>query len=329
MSRKGIRYRLCLYVLFAMVVYTGWVNAAPVTQHYGVFDVTFYNTGEGDGYTTGQQDWTAQQMADVATSISTWQSHISNIPGRQVQMHAFWNELDSYGGNVLGGSGSYRLGDGTTMWNLGEYVWKEGENPGYTSSGFDTVIQYDITAAGLEWNFGSDNPNAGQIDFKSVVTHEIGHSLGFDSSYDWDYDDWGWLYVGDGGNYYGLTAWDKNLVDGSGNRALNGGTGTPGNFNELNNPVYFDGANATALYGDLVPVYAPSSYQAGSSLVHLDEVALGSLLMSPFIANGQTIRTVSDLEWAIMEDMGWNIVPEPASIMLFSLAAAFIKRPRN
>lgn len=309
-----------LYILLATVVVCVMPAAAePVTQSYGVFDVTFYNAGDGDGYATGQQNWTAQQMADVAVSIAVWQGNIGNTAGRQVQMHVFWNELDSYGTNVLGGSASYRVGDGTTIWNLGEYVWKENANPGMTSYGFDTVIQYDVTAAGLGWNFGSAAPTSGQIDFRSVITHEIGHSLGFDTSYDYSYDDWGWFYTGSEGegDYYGLTAWDKNLIDSTGNRALSGGRGTPSNFNELDNPVYFDGENATALYGDLVPVYAPAAYSAGSSLCHLDEAALGSLLMSPFVANGQMIRTVSDLEWAIMNDMGWNIIPEPTSILLF------------
>jgi hypothetical protein len=294
-------------------------QAAPITQSYGVFDVTFYNSADSDGYTTGQQDWTSQQMADVASSIATWQSSITNTPGRQLQMHVFWNELGT--NNILGGSGSAKVGNGVTIWNLGEYVWKQGLNPGTTSYG-DTTIQYDITAAGLSWNFGSGAPSTGQVDFRSVLTHEIGHSLGWDSTYDHTYDDWGWF----GTKYYGLTAWDKNLVDSAGNRPMSGGTGTPGNFNELDNPVYFDGANAVALYGGDVPVYAPNPFEPGSSIAHLDETALGSLLMSPAIASGQMIRTVSDLEWAMMKDMGWTIIPEPASVLLMLFAAGLLRR---
>ncbi len=43
--------------------------------------------------------------------------------------------------------------------------------------------------------------------------------------------------------------------------------------------------------------------------------------MSPSISTGQTIRMVSGLEWAMMEDIGWNVVPEPAAILLFGLGA--------
>ena len=70
-------------------------------------------------------------------------------------------------------------------------------------------------------------------------------------------------------------------------------------------------------YGDLIPIYAPSTWQTGSSLTHLDEELLGDYLMSSSIAPGQMIRNVSDLEWAMMTDMGWEIVPEPGSLVLF------------
>ncbi|MCE5341519.1 MAG: PEP-CTERM sorting domain-containing protein [Planctomycetaceae bacterium] len=323
-SRKTVR------VFVAILLFAGICASETITQTYGVFDVTFYNTGDTDGAKTGEQDWTSLQMADAASAAYEWQSHISNTPGRQIQVHMFWGEMDSLGTGVLGGSASYRIGNGTQIWNMGEYVWKEGLDPGLVSTGFDTTIQYDVTAAGLNWNFGSAAPASGTIDFRSIVTHEFGHSLGWDSTYDKDYDDWGWMYVNyPYGSYYGLSAWDKNLVDSAGNRAISGGTGTPSNFDQADNPIFFDGANAVALYGDLVPIYAPSTYNSGSSLVHLDESALGNLLMSPFVASGQMIRTVSELEWAMMKDMGWTIVPEPSSILLMLSAFGLIRHKRK
>ncbi len=316
----------------AILLFASICAAETITQTYGVFDVTFYNSGDTDGAKTGEQDWTSQQMSDVASAASEWQSHISNTAGRQIQVHMFWGEMDSLGTGVLGGSASYRIGNGSQIWNMGEYVWKEGLDPGLASTGFDTIIQYDTTAAGLSWNFGSTTPTSGTIDFRSIITHELGHSLGWDSTYDSDprYDDWGWMYVnGTQGNYYGLSAWDENLVDSAGNRAISGGKGTPSNFDQTDNPVFFDGANAVALYGDLIPIYAPTTYNSGSSLVHLDESGLGDLLMSPFVSSGQMIRTVSELEWAMMEDMGWSIVPEPSSIILMLTAFGFIRRKRK
>ena len=110
----------------------------------------------------------------------------------------------------------------------------------------------------------------------------------------------------------GLTAWDKNLVDSAGNSALSGGTGIPGNFDELSDPVFWDGPAATELYGSNVPIFAPDPWAQGSSLAHVDEGLLGDLLMSPYYSIGEVNRTISELEWAMMEDMGWDVIPIPA-----------------
>ena len=297
-------------------------QAEEMTQTYGPFDVTFYNNGDSDGYNTGGQDWTAQQMADVGASVGTWSSMITNTPGRQVQMHAFW---ETFAGTILGGSYSPTNGDGTTSWNYGEHVWRDGVKYTGPFAGFDTVIRYDIDAAGYSWNFGSGAPGAGDIDFRSVVTQEIGHSLGWTDSYNPDptYDDWGNTYGTSASpyawaGYNGLSEWDKNLVDSLGNRPVNGGTGTPGNFNEVDNPVFWDGPDAVSYYGSNVPIFAPDPFQGGSSLAHLDYGTFPSLLMSPYIGLGDMGRTVSDLEWAMMTDMDWEIVhaPVPGAVLL-------------
>ena len=54
-------------------------------------------------------------------------------------------------------------------------------------------------------------------------------------------------------------------------------------------------------------VYAPSTYQASSSLTHLNEATLPDALMSPFLNNGQIVRQPTVLEWQIMKDLGWTI----------------------
>jgi PEP-CTERM motif len=292
------------------------------TVSYGYFNLNFYNTGDTNGSATGEGNWTAEQMTDVAASTGAWSGGINNVAGRQIEVDLFWRELDYLHEAVLGSSASYRIADGTTIWNVGEYVWKEEDDPGSTAGGFDTIIQYDITAADLAWNFGADAPASGEIDFRSVVTHELGHSLGWSSSYDSDYDDWGWF----GTSYAGLTDWDKNLVDSAGNRPDSGTSGTPGDFNQTDNPVFFDGANASALYGGTVPIYAPDPYAPGSSLSHVDEGFLGDLLMSPSIGTMELLRDVSDLEWAMMMDMGWNIVPEPATLALLGLGGLLLRK---
>jgi hypothetical protein len=120
---------------------------------------------------------------------------------------------------------------------------------------------------------------------------------------------------------YGLTTYDKFLVDSAGNKPLNGGTGTPDNFNQVDNPIYFDGAAATNLYGDLVPIYAPDPYEQGSSLSHLDTGTFPDAMMSHAITLGVERRTLSNLEISMMDDMGWQVIPEPASIAIILITA--------
>ena len=299
------RRRACWAAMCVVCLVAAAAPATVFVEDYGPFHVTFYGNGDGgsDSGLTGEQDWTAQQRADVGASIDGWASQVANTPGRQVELHMFWRELDVYGTNVLGGSSSARTWNGTTIWNAGEYVWREGVD--YSSSfNYDTFIQFDVTAAGVGggWNFGSGDPAGNAIDFRSVTVHEVGHSVGFSSSYNSSREDFGWL----GSSYGGLTAWDTFLVDGDGTKAPAGG-GRARNFNATDDPVFWDGALANAFYGQPVPIYAPDPYESGSSMSHVDESALSGALMSPSISTGQVVRRPLGVEWKMMEDMGWAV----------------------
>ncbi len=307
-------------------------NAATITVPYGPFDVVFHNTGDTTWDFTGAQDWTATQMADVGASITAWDDMITNTPGRQVVMHAVWYDFADW--RILGGSYSPSNGDGTTSWQYGEHVWRDGVNYTGAWTAFDTIIVFDTTTLfGLPWpwSFGEDPAGPSELDFRSIVTHEIGHSLGFVATYDDAGDDWGKTFgTADDpeafAGYNGLSAWDKNLVDSSGNRPENDSQGTPSDFNETDDPVFWDGANAVAYYNDFmgqpgnVPIYAPSTYAPGSSLSHLDEASFPDLLMGPEADLGPQPRAPSSLEWAMMRDMGWQLgeVPEPGSLVMLA-----------
>ena len=290
-------------------------DAAPTVQDYGPFIASFYNNGDSDASNTGEQDWTSEQMQDVSASIQAWDDSITNIPGRQIQMHLFWVEFGT--SSVLGGSYSPTNGDGTTAWSYPEHIWRNGVNYASPWSNWDITIELDITAAGTLWNFGSDSPGGGEIDFRSVITHEIGHSLGFFDTYysGRRFDDWGntWGTAASAyqwAGYNGLCEWDKNLIDQNGNRPEIDSRGTPKNFDQTGD-VYFTGANAVAYYGQDVPIYSPDTYSGGSSLSHLDEgVIVPEPLMSPFIATGEAKRGPSLLELEVMKDMGWDIISQ-------------------
>jgi autotransporter-associated beta strand protein len=266
---------------------------AQTVRTIGPFSVSFYNAGQSDDSTDGPgvQDWTSQQMDDAAAAISAWSSRILNVPARPIKLHLFWNDI---GGTTLGQTESPRAGNGTKSWTFTEQAWRDNVSTPSTMS-YDARMTFD---AGTAWNFGSQAPASTDYDFRGTLTHELGHALGFVST-----------YAADGTATFssqGLSAWDKFLTDGT-NRPLAGRAGTPGTFNVTKNPVSFSGPNAVAAYGNWVPIYAPAPYESGSSLSHLDETRLPNALLSPSIAPGQSVRVATDLEWAIMKDLGWSI----------------------
>jgi autotransporter-associated beta strand protein len=262
---------------------------AQTLRTVGPFDVSFYNSGQSDGGATGAFDWTPQQMDDIAAALISWGNGIANTPGRQVKLHLFWSSL---GSGVLGQTTNQRGGDGTTSWTNVEHVWQDGSTAG---ASYDARIQF---GSGVTWTFGAAVPTAG-YDFRSVSSHELGHTLGFVSTYDSGTDAF---------SSQGLSAWDKKLIDSLGNSPAVNSTGTPGNFNQLDDPVYFTGVNAVAQYGSSVPVYAPNPYVGGSSMSHIDETALPNALMSPQLASAQSIRAPTSLEWEIMKNLGWSVI---------------------
>jgi hypothetical protein len=315
---------------YAIILLLAGALSEPASASFintvGAFDFTFYNTGETNGVDpyVGAGDWTQEHVDAVLASASTWNAGITSTPARQVRVEMFWGELAS----ALGGAFSPIYGDGSDAFTLGEHAWRDGGT--YTgSTPYDTLILYDMTPVGgtYTWNFGTGAPTSSQFDFQSVVTHEIGHSLGWGGTYTSASDTW---WPG------GTTAWDKNLRDSAGNTPAVGSTGTPGNFNELDNPVYFVGSNAVALYGGPVPVYAPAAYASGSSLAHLDTSTFPEYVMAHAIANGVQKRDLSPLEWAMMVDMGWSVepelwgaTPEPSALLLVGSGLLLIRRRRR
>jgi hypothetical protein len=291
--------------------------SAVSIESYGPFDIYYYGLNEVWNGITNKVEWTSEQKTDINAAINEWDRVINNLPVRQIKMHLFWDQLAP---TTLGGSASEKWYDGSTIYSGSELVWREGYN---ADASWDTFILYNNN---FSWNFGAALPGFQQYDFRSVVTHEIGHSLGWFHSYDPIYDDFGFLTDG----FDGLTTFERFLVDSTGNSPFNGTTGAPGNFNERDNPVFFTGTNATALYGGPVPVYAPTNYASGSSLSHLDTSTFPDYTMSHAIANGATKRSLSDLEIAMMADMGWDVIPEPSPVIMVTLvcAAAFWIRRR-
>ena len=197
---------------------------------------------------------------------------------------------------------------------------------------FPTVVQRKIqtgvdangaTADGsIDWNFGPPwgygSVSGSQYDFTSTAMHELLHTFGFLSYIDPD------PQFASGTNW---TTFDQFVVTGGNVPVVSRSTFRwNGTFSDL----YFNGPNAVAVYGGLVPLYSPNPYEPGSSLSHLRDssfVGANEKLMNSSVSAGPGVRVVSPLEIGILRDLGYTISDTP--IYLFIVGFGLIRRRRN
>lgn len=159
------------------------------------------------------------------------------------------------------------------------------------------------------WYFETDgNTPAGQIDMVTIVLHEIAHGLGFTDTYD---------VVGSQGSVglqngvpfvfdlFVQNQADKNLIHSfespSSDLAV-----------ELQSTrLFLSSQLATAALEGIKPkLYAPSKFDNGSSISHLDESTFSGLqdanrLMTPHIAAAESIHDPGEVLLATLADIGW------------------------
>jgi hypothetical protein len=187
----------------------------------------------------------------------------------------------------------------------------------------EIAAQFNSTA---NWYYGTNGlPAAGQIDFVSVVLHELGHGLGFFGS---------GTVNGSGQGILGLVGfpimYDVFAVDGAGNFLLNTGLYPNGSValgNALrSNSVFWNGANGIAANGGQRPkLYAPASFAGGSSYSHLDEATYPAgnahSLMTPLIGTAEAIHSPGGITLGIFTDQGWTASPPPCTYTLSATSA--------
>ena len=158
------------------------------------------------------------------------------------------------------------------------------------------------------WYYGLDgNPPGGQLDFVSVVLHELGHGLGFFSSVDlvtgqkfMERDD----------------VFSRNLEDHSTGKLYPEMTNAERiSASQNTGNLHWVGANVVGASGRLtggvdppghVRMYAPNPQQSASSVSHFDTSLTPDELMEPFyIGPNHDIGLTAEL----FRDLGWEIIP--------------------
>ncbi|WP_020569345.1 T9SS type A sorting domain-containing protein [Neolewinella persica] len=162
------------------------------------------------------------------------------------------------------------------------------------------------------WYFGIDgNTPRRQIDLVSVMLHELGHGLGFLSSVDTINENQ--LSIGFGGRFI---IYDLFLETESGLPLTDPGLFTNPSDELLmavaNNDLVFNGPLAVRENnGSVVPLFAPGTFDVGSSVSHLNEATYRAgdenALMTPFLSAGEAVHDPGPVTLGIFADMGWPL----------------------
>ncbi len=262
--------------------------------------------------------WTAEAQNAFEYAVNIWETLIESNGVIVVDA-----DFSSLGTGVLGGAGTttiHRNFSGATYANTWYAAALANTISGADLNGSEVEISAsfnnNINISGLDWYYGTDgNTPSNRIDFVSVVLHEIGHGLGFFGSMTKD------TSTGAGSWGFGSgfpVVYDLFTENGSGQSLINGfANGSVSLGNQLtSNNIYFDGSNANAGNGgSRVQLYAPSTWQQGSSYSHLGESFNGSssALMTYSIGEGETEHSPGPVTLGMFEDMGWGIASGPVA----------------
>ncbi len=191
---------------------------------------------------------------------------MSTVP---IKINATWQAL---GPGVLGQAAPHDYFVRNGAWLPSALADAEqGSDPDPAASDIDADF-----SSQAPWYYGTSGAvPAGEYDLQSVVTHELGHGLGFIGSFDDASGTGSW-----GGGSVPVTpfAFDNLITDGAGRRLdtsyANNSTALGGALTASAGTLRFTGSHAEAANGNVAPVlFTPSPYQQGSSIYHLDEAA--------------------------------------------------------
>jgi hypothetical protein len=168
------------------------------------------------------------------------------------------------------------------------------------------------------WYYGTDgNPEDYQVDFISIVLHELGHGLGFIGG--------GWVdpYTGEGYVRYDTfpLIYDHFVVNGEGNPILSFDDPSFDLAYQLTSEnLFMAGKNTVEGFARssgtmdslaLPKIFAPYGWQYGSSYSHWDEYAFlaGDVnsLMTPYFDYNEVIHQVGPITIGLFKDMGWEV----------------------
>ena len=269
--------------------------------------------------------FTREAQVAFQYAVDIWDSLIrSPVP---IRIEATFRDLGGYedGSIILGGArpagrrGSASLG----VWVADALADKRaGEDLG---DGKPDIITSFNSHVAVNWYFRTDgNTPSGKQDFVSVVLHEIGHGLGFFSSatvvpfsieilsFSVERGQLG------SGNPELPEIYDIFVEKGTGEKIiafLDPSTALLDAFTGDN--LFWNGEKGVEAHGGIRPkLYAPNTWNQGSSYTHLDEdtfpAGAPNALMTPRQSRAEANHHPGPITLGMFEDMGWTINKGPA-----------------
>ncbi len=267
-------------------------------------------------------------QAAFQRAVDIWEVHISSPV--TIRIDANWTSLET---NVLGGAGpTYAVlgpndNDQSTIFGgaLADAVSGTDQSTG------DPDIFAQFNSSRPDWHFGEGPAPANTTDFTSVVLHEIGHGLNFfdffnyeggTGGYGFDFDGDGQIEGGERspgpfGRRLALKEDSGTLSSLTNEARFLNPSGTLGDA-MTSKQLFFDGEDAiigAKLGSGPTPpkIYAPSPFELGSSIAHLDEEAYPfetqNALMTPALNAAETNRQPGPIVCGQFRDMGWPLGP--------------------
>ncbi|GAB1307721.1 hypothetical protein KH5_04040 [Urechidicola sp. KH5] len=270
------------------------------------------------GFTTEAQ--TAFQYA-----VDIWASLIdTSVP---IEINATFGPL---GPGVIGSAGAFTY-LGLTGGSLPEVTFHPIALANSLLGSDQRINDPDINATfsnTFNFYFGTDGATpSGQIDFVTVVLHEIGHGLGI-AGFGREVLDINDNPTGEGAiRYSGFAGiWDHHIENSTPTSIIstsNYPDPSVALYGQLtSDDLFSNGAQATVLNGNVKPkIYAPNTWNSGSSYSHWDENYYPSgnpqALMTPQVGYGEANHNPGTVTLAFMEDMGWSLCGSPLSTESF------------
>ncbi len=254
--------------------------------------------------------FTTEAQAAFQAAVDIWAGLISSPV--TIRIDATWEQLES---GVLGSAGASTLFSNfegalvANTWYPPALAEKMAGQDINDPSNPDIVASFNSDA---NWYLGTDgNPSASEFDLVSVVLHEIGHGLGFFDSFDFDSGSGSFGFQSTAGNTLPVI-YDQSVINGSQMFLVSDFTNPSTELGDelTGNDLFFDSPTAEKVTGATPRLFAPASWNPGSSIAHLDENTYPSgnenSLMTPQIGQNEVMQDPGPITLNMFGDMGWE-----------------------